>query len=139
MAKITFSLQELVDFVVSNEMLPPEVVRMRVKGKKIHFAVKTNAFILPFVPASLVYVSFDGRHAHFELTNVPGPVNKVIGWLQHALKLKIPAFVKLEYPSVSIEIEGLLREKNIRGIQVKDVVFQNEEFSVLTESARAEE
>ncbi|MEJ2703254.1 MAG: hypothetical protein P8Z79_12510 [Sedimentisphaerales bacterium] len=138
MARITFSLQELVDIAVSNELLPREIIRTRVKGGKIHFAVKTNAFILPFVPASLGYVNFDGRHVNFKLTNVPGPVNKVIGWLQHALKLKIPAFVKLEYPRVSIEIDGLLREKNIRGIQVKDVVFQDGEFSILTRSRPAD-
>lgn len=135
MAKITFSLQELIDIVVSNELLPLQVVRIRVKGKKIHFVVKTNAFILPYVPASLGYVSFDGQNAVFKLTDVSGPVNKMMGWLHQALKLKMPAFVTLEYPKVFIDVDRLLKENNIRGIQVKDIVFEKSRFAIVTGSA----
>lgn len=137
MAKITFSLQELIDIVASNELLPEQVVRVRVKGKKIHFVVKTNAFILPYVPASLGYVRFDGENAIFKLTDVSGPVNKIMGWLHHALKLKMPAFVMLEYPKVFVNIDGLLKERNIRGIQVKDIVLKDGEFSIFTDGVPA--
>ncbi|OHB80730.1 MAG: hypothetical protein A2Z25_02905 [Planctomycetes bacterium RBG_16_55_9] len=135
MARITFSLQELVDIAVSNGLLPGEVVRARVKGEKIHFVIKTNTFILPYVPASLSYVSFDGRDAIFKLTDVGGPVNKVMGWLQHALKLKMPPFVKVEYPKVSVDISGLLEEKNIRGLHVKDIVLKDGQFTITTDAA----
>jgi len=135
MAKITFSLQELIDIVVSNELLPQQVVRIRVKGEKIHFVVKTNAFILPYVPASLGYVGFDGQNALFKLTDVSGPVNKIMGWLHHALKLKMPPFVTLEYPQVFVDISRLLKDVNIRGIRVKDIAFKNGRFIVTTDSA----
>ena len=138
MAKITFSLQELIDIVVSNELLPQQVVRIRVKGKKIHFVVKTNAFILPYVPASLGYVSFDGKNAIFKLTDVSGPVNKIMGWLHQALKLKMPAFVTLEYPKVFIDVDRLLKENNIRGIQVKDIALKDGRFTITTDMAGSE-
>ncbi len=132
MAKITFSLQELIDIIVSNELLPQQVVRIRVKGEKIHFVVKTNAFILPYVPASLGYVGFDGKNVLFKLTDVSGPVNKIMGWLHQALKLKMPAFVTLEYPKVFIDVDRLLKENNVRGIQVKDIVFEKRQFTIVT-------
>jgi hypothetical protein len=135
MAKIAFNLQELVNIIVSNDLLPRQVVRVRVKGEKIHFVVKTNTFILPYIPASLVYVTFDGGHAIFELRNVGGPVNKVMGWLHQALKLKMPDFVKLEYPKVSVDVDKLLKENNIRGIQVKDIVFKDGLFILTTDMA----
>jgi hypothetical protein len=137
MAKITFSLQELIEIMVSNDLLPQQVVRVRVKGEKIHFVVKTNAFILPYIPASLGYVRFDGKNALFKLTNVSGPVNKIMGWLHQALKLKMPAFVKLEYPQVSMDINLLLKERNIRGIQVKDIAFKDGRFDIVTRCSPA--
>jgi hypothetical protein len=139
MAKITFDLQELLELVISNELLPRQVARLRVKGDKIHFVIKTNAFILPFIPASLGYVGFDGNKAIFELTVVSAQVNKAMGWLQQALELKLPAFVTLEYPKVSVDIDRLLKERNIRGIQVSDVVLNNGEFTIVTGSSRTKE
>jgi hypothetical protein len=138
MARITFSLQELVQIVVSNELLPQQVVRVRVKGEKIHFVIRTNTFILPYIPASLVYGTFDGGHAIFELRNVGGPVNKVMGWLHQALKLKIPDFVKLKYPNVSIDTDKLLKKNNIRGIRVTDIALKDGQFTITTEMTGSE-
>jgi hypothetical protein len=135
MAKITFSIQELIEIVVSNGLMPQQVVRVRVKGEKIHFVVKTNTFVLPYIPASLSYAGFDGENALFKLTNVSGPVNKIMGWLHQALKLKMPAFVKLEYPQVSVDLNMLLKDMNIRGIQVRDIIFQEGQFSIIVAEA----
>jgi hypothetical protein len=53
MAKITFDLEELLEIIVSNGLLPRQIARLRKKGDRIHFVIKTNTFILPFIPASL--------------------------------------------------------------------------------------
>ena len=124
--------------IVSNELLPQQVIRVRVKGEKIHFVVKTNTFILPYIPASLVYGTFDGGHAIFELTHVGGPVNKVMGWLHQVLKPKIPDFMKLEYPNLSIDIGKLLKENNIRGIRVTDIALKDGQFTITTEMTGSE-
>jgi hypothetical protein len=135
MAKITFGLQELLEIVISNELLPRQIARLRVKGDRIHFVIKTNSFILPFIPASLGFVRFDGNKAIFELTLVSSHANKAMGMLQQTLKLKLPDFVTLEYPKVFVDINRLLKVRNIRGIQVRDIVLENGEFAIVTGSA----
>ncbi len=134
MAKITFSLDELLKILISNELLPPQIIRARVTGQRVHFVIRTNSFILPFIPASLRYVSFDNNNAIFELTIVSDHLNKAVSWLNQVLKLKIPAFMKLEYPNISVDIEKLLEEKNIKGVRVKDIFFENGDFTIVTEN-----
>lgn len=133
MAKITFSLEELLKILISNELLPRQIIRARVKGQRVHFVIRTNAFILPFIPASLRYVSFDNHNAIFELTIVSGHFKKAVSWLNQALKLKIPACMKLEYPNIFVDIDELFEQKNIKGVQVKDIFFENGEFAIVTE------
>jgi len=134
MAKITFSLEELLKILTSNELLPRQIIRTKVKGQGVHFVIRTNAFILPYIPASLKYIGFDHNNAIFELTIASGHLNKAVSWLNQALKLKIPACMKLEYPNISIDIDKLLKEKNIKGVQVKDIFFKNSDFTIVTES-----
>ena len=132
MAKITFSLEELLKILISNELLPRQIIRVRVKGQRVHFIIRTDAFILPFITASLKYISFDNNNAIFELTIASGHLNKAVSRLNQALKLKIPACMKLEYPNISVDIDKLLKEKNIKGVQVKDIFFENGDFTIVT-------
>jgi len=134
MAKITFILEELLKILISNELLPSQIIRARVKGQRVHFVIRTSAFILPFIPASLRYVGFDNNNAIFELTIVSAHLNKTVGWLNQALKLKIPACMKLEYPNIYVDIDKLLEEKNIKGVQVKDIFFENGQFTIVTDN-----
>lgn len=134
MAQLTFSVEELLEVAVSNGLLPSEIARVRIKGERIHFVIRTSSFILPFIPASLRYLSFDGDNAVFELTVVSSHANKAVGWLNELIKLKIPDYMKLEYPNVSVEINRLIEEKNVRGVRVKDVSFKDGEFSIITDN-----
>ena len=134
MEKITFSLEELLKILVSNELLPRQIIRARVKGQRVHFVIKTSSFVLPYIPASLRYISFDNNNAIFELTIVSGHLNKAVSWLNQALKLKIPAFMKLEYPNISVDIDRLLEGKNIKGVRVKDIFFENGDFTIVSEN-----
>jgi len=134
MAKITFILEELLKILISNELLPSQIIRARVKGQRVHFVIRTSAFILPFIPASLRYVGFDNNNAIFELTIVSAHLNKTVGWLNQALKLKLLPCMKLEYPNISVDIEKLLKEKNIKGVRVKGIFFENAEFTIVTEN-----
>lgn len=134
MAKITFNLEELIEILISNELLPRELLRVRVKGERIHFVVRTQTSILPFIPISLRYLSFDNNNAMFELTMVSDHLNKALGRLNQAFQLKIPAYMKLEYPNILVDIDQLLKEKNVRGIRVKDIFFEDGEFVIVTDN-----
>ena len=132
MAKITFSLNELVDILAANKLLPAEIVRAKAKGQSLHFAIKTGSFILPFVPASLSYSSFDGCNAAFELSVVSSRLNKAASWFNELLKPKLPGCIELDYPKISVDVNKLLAEKGIKGVRVKDMFFENNDFAVVT-------
>jgi hypothetical protein len=132
MATITFSLEELVEILIANKLLPPEIVRARVKGERIHFVIKTDSFILPFIPASLRYLSFENGSAIFELAVVSSHLSKAVSWFNQVLKLRIPAYMKLEYPNIFVDIDKLLEEKDIRALRVKDILFEEGEFTIVT-------
>jgi len=40
--------------------------------------------------------------------------------------------MKLEHPKLFVDIDMLLREKNIRGVGVKDISFEDGEFAIVT-------
>ena len=132
MATLKLSLEEFVEILTANKLLPPEIIRPRVKGEVLHFVIRTGSFILPYIPASLRYLSFNDNVAIFELTIVSSAVGRAISWLKQTLKPQIPAFMKLEYPNISIDIDKLFQEKNIRNIRVNDIFFDNGEINIVT-------
>jgi len=132
MAKITFNLDELTQILISNELLRGEILRPKVEGERIHFVIKTNSFILPYIPASLGYLSFSDNLATFELTIVSSYLNKAVSRLKQILQLKLPVYMKLEYPKILVDVDKLLKEKNIKGIRVKDISFEGGEFTITT-------
>lgn len=132
MAKITFNLKELIQILISNELLRGEILRPKVEGDRIHFVIRTNSFILPYIPASLGYLSFSDNQAIFELTIVSSSLNKAVSRLKQILQPKIPAFTRLDYPKIFVDVDELLKEKNIRGVRVKDISFEDGEFTIIT-------
>ena len=135
MAKITFSQMELLNVLVSNELLPKEILRPKVEGDEIHFIVKTKLPFLQFVPVSLRYLSFADNNAIFKLTVVNSSLNKTIGRLNIFSKFDVPAYVKLDFPKIFVDINELLKEKNIRGVLLKDILFNDGEFTIITYSS----
>ena len=131
---IIFSLEELTQILISNEILRGEILRPKVDGDRINFVIKTNSFILPYIPASLGFLSFSDGQAIFELTIVSSYLNKTISRLKQILQLKLPAYIKLEYPRIFVDVDKLLEEKNIRGIRIKDVSLKDGELTFTTSS-----
>lgn len=134
MAKLIFTIEELIKILISNELLPKNIVRVKVRGDSVHFYIKTQSFILPFIPASLRFLSFDNNNVTFALTIVSGQVNKAIGRFDQLLDFEMPVYIKLEYPNIVVDIDKLLQEKNIRGLRLKSVFFENDEFVVVTDN-----
>jgi hypothetical protein len=132
MAKITFSHTELIKILISNELLPKKILRPKVEGDEIHFVVETNLPLLQFVPASLRYLSYTDNNAIFELTVVNSSLNAMIGRLNLLSKLNAPAYVKFDFPKVYVDVNELLKEKNIRGVLLKDIIFNDGEFTITT-------
>lgn len=132
MAKITFNLEELIQILISNELLRGEILRPKVEGDRIHFVIRTNSFILPYIPASLGYMDFSDNLATFELTIVSSYLNKAVSRLKQILQLKLPVYMRLEYPKIFVDVDKLLKEKNISGIRVKDISLKGGDFTIIT-------
>lgn len=132
MAKIILSLEELMEILISNEILPRNVARVQVKDKEIHFVIDTQSFILPFIPASLKFLNFENNNMVFELTLVNGQVNEIMSGFNQVFEQKMPVYVKYEYPSIFVDVDKLLLEKNIKGVKVEDVFFEKGEFTIVT-------
>jgi hypothetical protein len=132
MAKITFGLDELLEILITNKLLPSEIVRSKVEGERIHFIIRTNVLILPYIPASLSFFSFTDNNAIFELTIVSKRLDRVMKRLESSFQSKMPPYMTFEYPKICVDIEKFLEEKNIKGIRVKDVLFEQGEFTIHT-------
>jgi len=132
MAKITFSLEELLEILISNKLLPSEIIRSKVEGERIHFIIRTNLFILPYIPASLRFFSFNDNNAIFELTLASKHLYNVMKRFESSFQRKMPAYMTFEYPKIFVDVENFLKEKNIRGVQVKDIFFKQGEFTIDT-------
>jgi len=59
----------------------------------------------------------------------------MIGRLDLLSKLNAPAYVKFDFPKVSVDVNELLKEKNIRGVLIKDITFNDGEYTITTCSA----
>lgn len=132
MAKITCSLEELIQILVTNLLLRSEILRPKVEGDRIHFVIKTNSFILPYIPGSLGYSGFSNNQAIFNLTIVSSHLNKALGRLKQILQLKLPVYMRLEYPKIFVDVDRLLEEKNIKGIQVSDITLKDGVLTIIT-------
>lgn len=132
MAKMTFSLEELAKILIANGLLPGEVLRPRAEGDRIRFVISTGSFILPFVPGSLRYLGFTDNKAIFEVSLVSAHLNKAVSRLNQTLQLKMPTYMKLDYPRLLVDVDMLVKEKNIRGIRVKDIFFEDGQFTIVT-------
>jgi len=132
MAKITFSHAELIKILLSNELLPKKILRPKVEGDEIHFVVETNLPLIQFVPASLRFLSYTDDNAIFELAVVNSSLNAMIGRMNLLSKLNAPGYVKFDFPKVYVDINKLLEEKNIRGVLLKDITFNDGEFTIVT-------
>ena len=129
---IIFSLEEIKQILISNELLQGNILRPKVEGERIHFVIRTNSFILPYIPASSGFLSFSDNQAIFELTIVSSHLNKAVSRLKEMLQLELPTYIKLEYPKIFVDVEKLLEEKNIKGVRVKDISLKDGEFTITT-------
>jgi hypothetical protein len=132
MAKITFSHSELIKILLSNELLPIKILRPKIEGDEIHFVVETKLPLLQFVPASLRFLSYTDNKAIFELVVVNSSLNAMIGRLNLLSKLNAPAYVKFDFPRVYVDVNELIKDKNIRGVLLKDIIFKDGEFTIVT-------
>ena len=68
----------------------------------------------------------------FELVTVSSHQNKGVSCLNQLFELKIPAYMKLEYPKLFVDVDKMLKEKNIKDVLVNDISFEEGDFTIVT-------
>ncbi len=135
MAAITFTLEELLGILKSNNLLPEQIVRSGVKDNCIELIVDTKMFMLPVVPVLLKYLRYENNLATFELSLGNPQFNKALGMLGNSYQSKLPEYVKLELPNILIDIPTLLEHRKVKGIRVKEITQTADQFSILIENS----
>ncbi len=133
MAAIIFTLEELLGILKSNNLLPEQIVRSGVKDNCIELVVDTKMFMLPVVPVTLKYLSYENNLATFELSLGNPQFNKFLGMFGNSYQSKLPEYVKLELPNILIDIPTLLEHRNIKGICVKEITQTDNQLTIITE------
>jgi hypothetical protein len=134
MAVITFTYQEFLETLKSNKLLPPQIVRAELKNDCFHFALRTENFLLPYVPASLRYVDYENNIARFSLVVVSSHFNKALGWFSQHLQSKLPDYVTLDLPHVLFDLDKIFEEKNVKGVRIKEIIHETCQFTFVLET-----
>ena len=131
MATLTFTLEELLEVLKSNNLLHGQIIRSEVKNNCIELVVDTQIFMLPVVPISLKYIKYENNMATFELILASPQLNKAMGMLGNSYQSKLPEYVKLELPNVVIDLQKMLARKNIKGVQVKEIMQSHNQLTIV--------
>lgn len=132
MAKIVLSLEELLEILIANGILPDKIQQPRAKGDTIEFVVKTGVVILPAVPVSLTYAGYEDNNIKFEITVAGGRFSETIGGFAKQFESKMPHGVRLDFPHVHVDANKLLEARNIRGLRISDISASDGEFTLTT-------
>ena len=133
MAVITFTLNELLEILKSNNLLHKQIVRSEVKNDCIEFIVDTQMFMLPAIPVSLKYKKYENNIATFEISLGNGQFNQALGMIGNTYQSKLPEYVKLDLPDVLIDLQKLLDRRNIKGIRIKEITQADNQLTIVTE------
>ncbi|MHC4258992.1 MAG: hypothetical protein ACYSTF_01070 [Planctomycetota bacterium] len=144
MTKIVLSVEEIREILLSNDWIriPPYIKNLRVGADAISLIVeigKTGIPLMPsvplLIPISARFVRFDNPVAIFEITNKGRLTKGIVDLLIPIFKDKMPEYVEVDYPNIHVDVSKLLVEKNIKGVQVEEIVFDDGKFTVVTGNA----
>lgn len=138
MAKMIFTLEEVKDILLSNNRIPHYITDLRTEGAVVSLKIETGFPIKKSISPIVEYISFDYGVVTLKMTvkYLKGKrLEKVANWLIHKFQKEMPAFIKLDYPNIYVDVEMLLTDNNFNWVKVESVVFESDSFVVTTCSA----
>ena len=134
MAQLSIPLEELIGIIKANNILPPQVTDARAQNNGLELVIKTPIPLLPPVPVTLQFVSFENNTAKLELVLANAQLEKAAGMLTKTIESKLPEFINLDLPYILVNIDTLLRRKDIKGIRIKDITCIDDTLKIETEN-----
>ena len=147
MAKMIFSVEEMRELLLSNNRIriPPYIKNLKMGADTISLIVevgKTGIPLMPsvplLIPLSTRFVRFDNPIAIFEIANRGILTKGIVDRLIPIFKDKMPDYIEVDYPSIHVDVNKLLVEKNVKGVEVEEIVFDDGKFTVVTGNASNE-
>ena len=138
MAKMIFSLEEVKAILLSNNQISHYIADIRTEGRIVSFKVDMCIPLIPPIPVAVKYVSYQNDIITLEIVSgaMMGELaEKVASLVISKFQKKMPAYAKLDYPNIYVDVKRLLTDNNIKGVRVEDVVVEGNSFTVTTCSA----
>ncbi len=130
MAKLVFTLDEIVSLIKKKISLPDRIKNISSNKKEITATINMHKY-LPNINVSVIFVSYLNEKLLLKIkTNIALEV-----LIKLALKfIKLPhySWYKITGTSVSININSLLTE-NVEGVKIKQILFEQGNFVIETE------
>jgi hypothetical protein len=132
MGQIVLSGEELISTLTANTPLPEQVVGIETDGEEIKVHVATPVPLLRSIPVRVRFAGFEQGQIVLQLVT-----NRVIDkfdWLVNKMlaSLKVEEHGgRWEYPRLYVNVNQLL-QRQVRGIQIADVVFRDGRFHITT-------
>lgn len=129
MAKLIFTLDEILRIVQLNIELPEQVDDLTSEGNQILLKLKP-AKLIPKINIKIIFERFlEGKVFLKIKTPIPAKI----------ISLLIDIFVKnpdikgvdIDYPQVIVRVNELI-EEGIKGLHIKDIAFEGDEFTIMT-------
>ena len=138
MAKIIFTLEEIKEILLSNNRIPHNIADFRTEGQTVSFKIDMNIPLIPPIPVALKYVGYQNNIITLEIVRdsmwgkfADNIASRVISKFQN----EMPIYTKLDYPIITVDVNRLLTNNNIKGVKVEDVVVEGNSFTITTCSA----
>jgi len=135
MAKINFSLEEVKEILLSNIQIPNYISDIRTEGQTFSFTIETGLPLMKSISPVVKYISFENGVVTLKMTinYLKGKMlEKVANWTINKFKDDIPPYIKLDYPIITVDLNILMTGRNIKAIQVKDVIAEGNSFIITT-------
>jgi hypothetical protein len=137
MGQIVLSGDELVCILAANARLPEQVMGVETDGDEIRVHVATPLPVLRSIPVRVRFAGFEQGHVVLQLVT-----NRLIDkfdWLVNRMlaSLKVEDYGgRWEYPRLYVDVNRLL-QRQVRGVEVAEVVFHQGHFHITTSHSAA--
>ncbi len=129
MAQLTFTINEVLELLETNDLKHERLSDLRLEGNVITVVINTG---LPFpktVKADVEYIDLTDGKLKLELKANP-MVAKLVDMLS------MPQNIEYNSPFIFVDLNGFIAKK-LKGLSVSKVVMENNQITVVTEVLQA--
>lgn len=129
MARLIFTLDEILYIVKLNTELPEQVHELTSEGNQIVLKLKP-AKLIPKINIKVIFERFSKGIVYLKIkTPIPAKIISVL--IDIFVKNPDIEGVDIDYPQVSVRVNEII-EDAVKGLHIKDIVFENDEFTIMT-------